>query len=67
MSKPFKGEITFQSHSVTVELLEDRIYCFKHNDTNCEMKIFDDFDTMIEWTLEPFPNIRYTLVLDKEE
>lgn len=67
MERSFKGEITYQSHSVTVELLGDRIYCFKHNDANCEMKIFDNFDDMVEWTLEPFPSIRYNLILDQED
>jgi len=67
MDKPFKGEITFRSHSVTVELLDDRIYCFKHNDISCEMKIFENVDEMVEWSIEPFPTIRYNLILDQED
>jgi len=67
MEKSFKGEITFRTHNVTVEMLNDRIYCFKHNDNHCEMKIFKDFDDMVEWSIEPFPSLRFNLVFDQED
>ena len=66
MEKSFKGEITYRTHSVSVELQNGRIYCFKHNDETCDIKIFEDYDEMIEWTLEPFPSITFSLVMDDE-
>lgn len=64
MTRTFKGEITFRTHSVVVESMEDKLYCFKHNDKMCEMVVFSDYEEMIEWVLEPFPSLQFGLVLD---
>jgi hypothetical protein len=66
MEKIYKGEITFRTHSVVVECMDARMYCFKHNDNTCDMQIFTDYDEMIEWTLEAFPTIMYGLVIDEK-
>lgn len=66
MDTEFKGEITFRTHSVVVEKDEERIYCFKHDDYRCEMKIFNEYDAMVEWVLEPFPTTVYGLVLEEK-
>jgi hypothetical protein len=65
MEKIYKGEITFPTHRVVVECMDTRMYGFKYNDQRCEMKIFDDYDEMIEWSLESFPTITYGLVTDE--
>lgn len=67
MERIFKGEITFRTHSVLVECTDDKIYCFKHNDSRCEIKIFTDYEEMIEWTLEPFSSITWGLVIDNDK
>ena len=67
MEKLFKGEINYKTHSVVVESVEDKIYCFKHNDSRCEIKIFTDYEEMIEWTLEPFSSITWGLILDNDK
>ena len=67
MEKEFKGEISFRTHSVLVEYTDNKMYCFKHNDCRCELRTFTDYDEMIEWTLQPFSNITWSLVLDNDK
>jgi hypothetical protein len=63
----FKSEITFRTHGVVVEVVDDEIYCFKHNDKLCSLEKFDDYDMMIEWVLEPFPSLVYGLVIENDK
>ena len=67
MIESFKSEITFKTHGVVVEVVDNSIYCFKHNDKICSLEIFDDYDTMIEWVLEPFPSLMFGLVIENDK
>lgn len=60
----FRGEITFKTHSIVVNGVDDKLYCFKCNDKLCSLETFDDFDEMIEWVLQPFPTLIFGLVLE---
>ena len=59
------GYIEFKTHSVTIskDSHGDRIYCFKHTDTRCDIESFDSEDLAADYIMTPFPALVYELVL----
>lgn len=62
------GYIQFKTHRVLVskDPDHDRIYCFKHTDTRCDLESFDSEDMAADYILRPFPALVYELKLGGE-
>lgn len=62
------GSVQFPTYRVVVskDLLTDRIYCFKHTPTRCELESFDSEGLAAEYIISPMSRIEYRLELDGE-
>ena len=62
------GLVKFPTYTVTVSKddLTDRIYCFKHTNTRCEIESFDSEGLAAEYIISPMTRIEYRLELDGE-
>lgn len=60
------GWIQFKTHRVAVskDSESDRIYCFKHTDTRCDMASFNDEAEAADYILEPMPTLEYYIDYD---
>ena len=60
------GYIQFRTHRVSIskDLLNDRIYCFKHTDHRCDLESFNDLELAQEYIVTPFSAGEYRLELD---
>ena len=62
------GSVQFPTYRVVVsqDSLTDRIYCFKHTPTRCELESFDSKGLAAEYVITPLSSIEYHLVIDGE-
>ena len=62
------GTVQFPTYKVVVSKddLSDRIYCFKHTNTRCELESFDSEGSAAEYIISPMTRIEYRLELDGE-
>lgn len=69
MSIETLGWIQFRTHRVVVSKddLTDRIYCFKHTETRCELASFADEWEAADYILEPMPTVEYFVRIDGDE
>lgn len=60
------GTVAFKTHRVVVskDLESDRIYCFKHTDSRCELESFDSEYMAADYIIEPLSNIVYYVKID---
>ena len=63
------GTIAFPTHRVVVSKddVTDRIYCFKHTNTRCELESFDSEGLAAEYVITPLRSVEYYVKLDEEE
>ncbi len=55
------GTIQFKTHRVCISKDDqnDRIYCFKHTKTQCELESFDREELAADYIIAPMNSIQY--------
>jgi hypothetical protein len=62
------GYIQFTTHTVQVshDIDSDHYVCFKSTDTRCDIDTFKDLNQAVDYILEPFPSLVYTVALGED-
>lgn len=63
------GYVQFRTHRVIVSKCDvsDRIYCFKHTPTRCDLASFDSEAEAGEYIITPMETLQYYVEFDKDD
>jgi len=62
------GYIQFTTHTVQVshDLDSEQYVCFKSTDSRCDLETFEALEAAVDYILEPFPSLVYTVALGED-